>query len=131
MKELTNQLSVFTSQPSSAAGDSSQLMLELASLKSQLEESDQETDRLRSDVSVMSQSLIQAQTETATVKSQIIDLQDTIDRLQHEKEELSLIQSSSVTGDEAYNEIVKLNTALNTEITSLKQFIQSQFVRTN
>merc|ERR1711868_174705 len=74
----------------------------------------------------MSQSLIQAQTETATVKSQIIDLQDTIDRLQHEKEELSLIQSSSVTGDEAYNEIVKLNTALNTEITSLKQFIQSQ-----
>ena len=125
VKDLSSQLQVLTSQ-SGDETDSTQLKLELAALKTQLEESNQECDRLRSDVAALSQSLIMAQTETATVKSQVIDLQDAIDRLNHEKDELEMFKSSSVSGGDAYEEILQLNNSLNAEISSLKQFIQSQ-----
>ena len=75
---------------------------------------------------VLNQSLVSAQTETATVKSQVIDLQDVIDRLNHDRDEMALIKSGDMAGNEAYDEIVKLNNSLNMEITSLKQYIQSQ-----
>merc|ERR1719412_1708944 len=116
VKELTNRLQVLTSQTGDGA-DASQLILEVASLKSQLEESNQECDRLRSDILSLNQSLVTAQTETASVKSQVIDLQDAIDRLTSEKEELS---------GGAYEEIVQLNNSLNAEIASLKHYMTTQ-----
>ena len=125
VKELSSQLQILTSQSDEAA-DSNKLKLEVASLKIKLEESHQECDRLRGDIMVLNQSLVSAQTETATVKSQVIDLQDVIDRLNHDRDEMALIKSGDMAGNEAYDEIVKLNNSLNMEITSLKQYIQSQ-----
>jgi len=125
VKELSSKLQILTSQSDEAA-DSNQLKLEVASLKSKLEESQQDCDRLRGDILILNQSLISAQTETATVKSQVIDLQDAIDRLNHEKEETAMIKTSVTSGNnEAYDEIVRLNDSLNAEIASLKQYIQT------
>merc|ERR1711970_1339198 len=71
-----------------------------------------------------------AQSETATVKSQIIDLQDSIDRLVNEKEDLKVendcLKGVSVTGSEGFEEIKQLNETLNSEITSLKNYIENQ-----
>merc|ERR1719150_607548 len=122
VKELTSRLQVLTSQTGDGA-DASQLVLEVASLKSQLEESNQECDRLRSDILSLNQSLVTAQTETASVKSQVIDLQDAIDRLTSEREKLS---GGAVSGGGAYEEIVQLNNSLNAEIASLKHYMTTQ-----
>merc|ERR1719228_3070527 len=129
INELNNKLSVFTSQDNQDS-DSSQLKLEIATLTSQLAEANRETDRLRSDLSAVSEALVLAQSETATVKSQIIDLQDSIDRLVNEKENLKIENDSlkgvSVTGSEGFEEIKQLNETLNSEITSLKNYIENQ-----
>merc|ERR1712131_207727 len=120
VKELTSQLEIFTAS-SSADADSAQLKLEIVTLRSQLEESNQESDRLRSDIMTLTQSLTMAQTEAAAVKSQVIDLQDALDRLNHEEDE-----SAAPSSGDAYDEIVKLNNSLNNEISGLKQYIQAQ-----
>merc|ERR1711976_993268 len=62
VRELTNKLAVFSSQGEGEA-DTNQLKLEVASLQSQLVESQQECDKLRSDIMVLSQSLTAAQSE--------------------------------------------------------------------
>jgi len=132
--ELTNKLSVFTSQGNENV-DSNQLKIEIATLTSQLSEANRESDRLRSDLTAINESLVSAQGETATVKSQIIDLQDSIDRLVHEKENLKYendcLKGSSVTGSEGFDEIQKLNETLNSEITSLKHYIENQNLYSN
>ena len=127
--DLRGQLEVLTSGSESGEGEA---RLEVAALTSQLTAARQETDRLSSDVAVLSQSLVAAQTEAATVKSQAIDLQDSIDRLAGEREDLlaenqtlkSSFSSAASTGG-AYEEIVKLNNSLNAEIASLKQYVKS------
>merc|ERR1719206_54007 len=119
--ELNNKLSVFTSQ-SDENVDSNQLKIEIASLKSQLNEANNESDRLRADLAAINEALVLAQSETATVKSQIIDLQDSIDRLVNEKETLRFendsLKESTTTGSEGFEEIQKLNETLNSEIAS-------------
>eukprot|EP00092_Neocalanus_flemingeri_P001893 GFUD01002020.1.p1 GENE.GFUD01002020.1~~GFUD01002020.1.p1 ORF type:complete len:4147 (-),score=1483.97 GFUD01002020.1:293-12733(-) len=132
--ELSNKLSVFTSQENQNL-DSNQLKLEIASLTSQLTEADSESNRLRLDLTAITQALVFAQSETVTVKSQIIDLQDSIDRLVNEKEDLKVENDSlkgvSVTGSEGFEEIQKLNETLNSEIASLKNYIENQNLYNN
>ena len=110
--------------------DSNQLKVEIANLTSQLSEAHQESNRLRADLTAINEALVLAQAETATVKSQIIDLQDSIDRLINEKESLKLenesLKEGSVSGSESFEEIQKLNETLNSEITSLKHYIENQ-----
>merc|ERR1719228_606108 len=132
--ELNNKLSVFTSQDNQDS-DSSQLKLEIATLKSQLNEANNESDRLRADLAAINEALVLAQSETATVKSQIIDLQDSIDRLVNEKETLQFendnLKESAAPGSEGFEEIQKLNETLNSEITSLRHYIENQNLYTN
>ena len=126
---LTNKLAVFTNEQNENL-DSNQLKVEIANLTSQLSESHQESNRLRADLTAINEALVLAQAETATVKSQIIDLQDSIDRLINEKESLKLenesLKEGSVSGSESFEEIQKLNETLNSEITSLKHYIENQ-----
>jgi len=135
VSELNNKLSVFTNQENDNL-DSNQLKIEIATLKSQLVEANRESDRLRADLTAINEALVLAQGETATVKSQIIDLQDSIDRLVNEKESLkteneSLKDGVSVTGSEGFDEIQKLNETLNSEIASLKHYIENQNLYSN
>jgi len=127
--ELTNKLTVFTSQENVDL-DSNQLKTEIASLKSQLSEAHKESDRLRSDLSATNEALVMAHSETATVKSQIIDLQDSIDRLVNEKENIQAendnLKGVSGSESEGFDEIQKLNATLNNEIASLKDYIENQ-----
>merc|ERR1719228_2340502 len=126
-KELSNNIEALNWQLSeveeqrSAEVKELTSQLEIVTLRSQLEESNQESDRLRSDIMTLTQSLTMAQTEAAAVKSQVIDLQDALDRLNHEKDE-----SAAPSSGDAYDEIVKLNNSLNNEISGLKQYIQAQ-----
>merc|ERR1712042_428187 len=132
--ELSNKLSVFTTQTDENL-DCNQLKIEIATLKSQLIEANNESDRLRADLAAINEALVLAQSETATVKSQIIDLQDSIDRLVNEKETLKFendnLKGSASIGTEGFEEIQKLNETLNSEIASLKHYIENQNLYTN
>ena len=66
--------------------DDEQLKIGTATLKSQLKEANNESERLRADLAAIKEVSVLAQSETAIVTSQTIDLQDSIDRLVNGKE---------------------------------------------
>ena len=70
------------------------------------------------------QALVESRANSAAVNSQIIDLQDSIDRMVNEKEESR--SRDSTQGPDTYDEIINLNNSLNSEISSLKQYIENQ-----
>merc|ERR1719234_479961 len=104
--------------------DSAAIRLQVASLTALLEASTSESDRLRSDLMIMSKAREAAEQEVALVKGQAVDLQDLLDRLKEEREDLQGLKSEGGSG--GFDEIQKLNQSLNQEIAGLRAAIVEQ-----
>jgi len=110
--------------------DSAAIRLQVASLTAQLEASFSESDRLRSDLTVMTKAREAAEQEVALVRGQAVDLQDLLDRLREEKEDLEVeCRSLKEEGGGGFDEIQRLNQSLNQEIAGLRAAIVEQHGR--
>ena len=99
----------------------------MASLTAQLEASVSESDRLRSDLTIMTKAREAAEQEVALVRGQAVDLHDLLDRLREEKEDLEVeCRSLKEEGGGGFDEIQKLNQSLNQEIAGLRAAIVEQ-----
>ena len=102
----------------------------MASLTAQLESSTNESDRLRSDLSIMTKAREAAEQEVALVRGQAVDLQDLLDRLKEEKEDLEVeCKGLKEEGGGGFDEIQRLNQSLNQEIAGLRAAIVEQHGR--
>ena len=100
---------------------------QVASLTAQLEASTSESDRLRSDLTIMTKAREAAEQEVALVRGQAVDLQDLLDRLREEKEDLQAeCQGLKSEGGGGFDEIQRLNQSLNQEIAGLRAAIVEQ-----
>merc|ERR1719234_2740698 len=124
VNELTSKLAVLTSTGDVGLMDSAAIRLQVASLTAQLEASTSESDRLRSDLMIMSKAREAAEQEVALVRGQAVDLQDLLDRLKEEREDLQGLKSEGGSG--GFDEIQKLNQSLNQEIAGLRAAIVEQ-----
>merc|ERR1719219_2139942 len=110
--------------------DSAAIRLQVASLTAQLESSTNESDRLRSDLSIMTKAREAAEQEVALVRGQAVDLQDLLDRLKEEKEDLEVeCKGLKEEGGGGFDEIQRLNQSLNQEIAGLRAAIVEQHGR--
>merc|ERR1719234_3115572 len=125
VNELTSKLAVLTSTGDDGEMDSVAIRLQVASLTAQLDASTSESDRLRSDLMIMSKAREAAEQEVALVKGQAVDLQDLLDRLKEEREDLQGLKSEG-GGSGGFDEIQKLNQSLNQEIAGLRAAIVEQ-----
>merc|ERR1719234_1475497 len=124
VNELTSKLAVLTSTGDDGDMDSAAIKLQVASLTAQLEASTSESDRLRSDLMIMSKAREAAEQEVALVRGQAVDLQDLLDRLKEERGDLQGLKSEGGSG--GFDEIQKLNQSLNQEIAGLRAAIVEQ-----
>merc|ERR1719234_2914401 len=124
VNELTSKLAVLTSTGDDGDIDSAAIRLQVASLTAQLDASTSESDRLRSDLMIMSKAREAAEQEVALVKGQAVDLQDLLDRLKEEREDIQGLKSEGGSG--GFDEIQKLNQSLNQEIAGLRVAIVEQ-----
>merc|ERR1740123_242699 len=125
VNELTSKLAVLTSTEGEI--DSAAIRLQVASLTAQLETSVSESDRLRSDLTIMTKAREAAEQEVALVRGQAVDLQDLLDRLKDEKEDLEVeCQGLKEEGGGGFDEIQRLNQSLNQEIAGLRTAIVEQ-----
>ena len=99
-------------------------------MTAQLESSTNESDRLRSDLSIMTKAREAAEQEVALVRGQAVDLQDLLDRLKEEKEDLEVeCKGLKEEGGGGFDEIQRLNQSLNQEIAGLRAAIVEQHGR--
>ena len=86
-------------------------------MTAQLETSISESERLKSDLTIMTKAREAAEQEVALVRGQAVDLQDLLDRLKDEKEDLEVeCRGLKEEGGGGFDEIQKLNQSLNQEI---------------
>merc|ERR1719339_187869 len=129
VNELTSKLAVLISTEDGEM-DFAAIRLQVASLTAQLEASTSESDKLRSDLTIMSKAREAAEQDVALVRGQAVDLQDLLDRLREEKEDLQVeCQGLKSEGGGGFDEIQKLNQSLNQEIAGLRAAIVEQHGR--